>query len=51
MTKKFLLLRHIEENKEGYMRDFQDIFPELKQKDIANLLQELKKKKKDCVYW
>lgn len=39
---KELILKHFEKNKKGYMKDFQDIFPELKKMDVSNLLQELK---------
>ena len=39
---KELIVKHIEKNKEGYMKDFRDIFPELKPMDISNLLRELK---------
>ncbi len=40
--RKELILKHLEKNKKGFMKDFQDIFPELKQMDISNLLRELK---------
>lgn len=38
---KELIIKHLERNK-GYLRDLQDAMPELKSKDITNLLQELK---------
>lgn len=40
--KKLLILNHLKKNKKGYAQDFRDVFPELKRKDITNLLQELK---------
>ncbi len=40
--KKELILKHIEREKNGARQDFIDAFPELKPKDISNLLQELK---------
>ena len=40
--KKILILNHLKRNPKGYMKDFKDIFPELKAKDITNILQELK---------
>lgn len=43
---KELILRHLVKNKKGIMKDFQDIFPELKSMDISNLLRELKKEDK-----
>lgn len=43
---KELILKHFEKNEKGYMKDFQDIFPELKPMQISNLLRELKKAKK-----
>lgn len=39
---KELIIKHIEKNKKGYMKDFRDIFPELKPMDISNLLRELR---------
>jgi ATP-dependent DNA helicase RecG len=39
---KVLILNHFSRNPKGYMKDFADIFPELKQMDISNLLRELK---------
>lgn len=45
-TKKHLIIEHIEKNKIGYAKDFDDIFPDLKRQDISNLLQELKMEKK-----
>lgn len=44
--KKELILKHIEREKNGTRQDFIDAFPELKPKDISNLLQELRKEKK-----
>ena len=46
--KKELILNHIRKNKKGVMKDFQDVFPDLKRSDIHNLLQELKKTNKIC---
>lgn len=43
---KEYILKHIEKNEKGYMKDFQDIFPELKPMQISNLLRELRKAKK-----
>ncbi len=42
-TKKELILKHIREKKEGRLEDFIDAFPDLKSKDISNMLQELKR--------
>jgi ATP-dependent DNA helicase RecG len=39
---KELIIKHLERNK-GYLRDLEDAIPELKTKNITNLLQELKK--------
>ncbi|MDD5773996.1 MAG: putative DNA binding domain-containing protein [bacterium] len=39
---KEFILKHLEKNEKGFMKDFKDIFPELKMMDISNLLQELK---------
>jgi ATP-dependent DNA helicase RecG len=39
---KELILKHLKKNQKGFMKDFQDIFPELKPRYISNLLQELK---------
>ena len=44
--KKILILEHIEKNGKGFIHDFVDIFPDLKKKDINNMLQELKKEGK-----
>ena len=44
--KKELILKHIEREGRGTRRDFIDIFPDLKPKDVANLLFELKAKGK-----
>ena len=41
-----LILIHLRKNKRGTSQEFQDIFPELKQREINNLLQELKKDRK-----
>lgn len=41
--KKELILNHLWKNKKGCMKDFQDVFPDLRRSDIHNLLQELKK--------
>jgi len=38
---KELIIKHLEKNK-GYLSDLEDAMPELKGKDITNLLQELK---------
>lgn len=46
LKQKELILKHFEKNEKGYMRDFQDIFPELKSMHISNLLRELKQDKK-----
>lgn len=41
--KKTLILNHLKKNKEGARnKDFQDAFPDMRQSDINNLLQELK---------
>ena len=39
---KEFIINHLQKNKKGVLRDFQDIFPELTPMDISNLLQELK---------
>ncbi|MFB6181676.1 MAG: RNA-binding domain-containing protein [Candidatus Magasanikbacteria bacterium] len=41
--KKELIIQHIEENGSGQMSEFKDIFPNLKQEEISNLLRDLKK--------
>lgn len=41
--KKELILNHLRKNKKGVMKDFRDVFPDLRKSDIHNLLQELKK--------
>jgi len=41
--KKALIMKYFDKNKRGVLRDFCDIFPELTKKDVANLLQELRK--------
>lgn len=41
--KKELILNHLRKNKKGFIKDFLDVFPDLKQPDINNLLQELKR--------
>lgn len=43
---KELILKHLGKNKKGFMKDFRDIFPELKPMDISNLLRELKSDRK-----
>lgn len=40
---KELIIMHIEKNGKGFLSEFIDIFPELKIKDINNLLQELRR--------
>jgi ATP-dependent DNA helicase RecG len=40
--KKQLILEHIKREGKGYKEDFRDVFTDLKEKDIANLLQELR---------
>ena len=44
--KKELILNHLRKNKKGVMKDFLDAFPDLKQPDLNNLLQELKRAEK-----
>lgn len=39
---KELIVRHIQKNGKGFMKDLRDIFPELKPMDISNLLRELR---------
>ncbi|MFA4957044.1 MAG: hypothetical protein WC556_08760 [Candidatus Methanoperedens sp.] len=41
--KKELILNHLRKNEKGFIKDFLDVFPDLKQLDINNLLQELKR--------
>lgn len=41
--KKELILNHLRKNQRGFIEDFKDAFPDLKQKDVSNLLQELKR--------
>ncbi len=41
--KKELILNHLRKNERGFIKDFLDVFPDLKQPDINNLLQELKR--------
>lgn len=41
--KKALILKHLEKNKEAQLSEFSQAFPEMKQQDISNLLQELKR--------
>lgn len=41
--KKELILNHLRKNKMGIMKDFLDVFRDLKQQDLNNILQELKK--------
>lgn len=40
--RKELILAHLAKNKRGQLKDFQDIFPELKAADISNLLRDIK---------
>jgi ATP-dependent DNA helicase RecG len=42
---KELIIRHLEKNK-GYLHDLEEALPELKPRDITNLLQELKNDEK-----
>lgn len=42
-SKKELIIQHIKENGSGQMSEFKDIFPNLKQEEISNLLRDLKK--------
>ncbi|TSD02356.1 MAG: transcriptional regulator [Parcubacteria group bacterium Athens0714_25] len=44
--KKQLILTHLKKNERGFARDLKDAFPDLKPKDVSNLLQELKKEGK-----
>ncbi len=46
LQKKGLILIHLQKNGKGTSQEFQDIFPDLKQREINNLLQELKKEGK-----
>lgn len=39
---KELILNHLKTNRKGYLKDFKDVFPELKPMDISNLLRELR---------
>lgn len=41
--KKELILKHLTTKGKGFSKDFQDVFPELKSRDINNLMQELKR--------
>lgn len=41
--KKELILNHLRKNKKGITKDFLDAFRDLKQQDLNNLLQELKR--------
>ena len=41
--KKELILNHLRKNEKGVMKDFLDAFRDLKQPDLNNLLQELKR--------
>lgn len=46
-TKKQLILEHLEKNKNGSLfGDIREAFPELKAKDVSNLLQDLRREKK-----
>jgi ATP-dependent DNA helicase RecG len=47
---KELIIKHLEKNRRGFMKDFQDIFSELKRMDISNLLRELKAKDKKITH-
>ena len=44
--KKELILKHIQRERKASSKDFIDVFPELKPKDISNILQELRTSKK-----
>lgn len=44
--KKALILTHLKKNEKGFPKDFSDAFPNLKTKDISNLLQELRREGK-----
>lgn len=44
--KKQLIVNHIKKNKKGYFKDIILAFPDLKIKDVNNLLQELRREKK-----
>ncbi|MDO8733682.1 MAG: ATP-binding protein, partial [Elusimicrobiota bacterium] len=44
--KKELIINHLKKNEKGYIKDFIDVFPELKRSDINNLLKELKGKER-----
>jgi ATP-dependent DNA helicase RecG len=41
--KKELILNHFKKNDKLHLKELRDVFPEMKDMDIANLLQELKK--------
>ena len=41
--KKELILNHLKKNKKGFMKDFKDVFVEMDQPGIKNLLREMKK--------
>lgn len=41
--RKELILNHLRKNRKGVMKDFLDAFRDLKQQDLNNLLQELKR--------
>ncbi len=40
---KELILNHLKKNSKGFMKDFKDVLQDMEQKNIKNLLQELKK--------
>jgi len=41
--KKILINNHLSNNKGGRLKDFLDVFPNMSEKDISNLLQEMKR--------
>ena len=41
--KKELILNHLRKNKKGILKEFQDVFPDLRRSAIHNMLQELKR--------
>jgi len=56
--KKELILNHLKRNGKGVIKDFKDVFPDINQKGINNLLQELKRNQKimhigprSCGFW
>jgi len=44
--KKELILNHFKKNKRAYMKEFLDVFPDMKNMDISNLLRELREEGK-----